>query len=74
MLSYYIVNTFTDKLFSGNPAGVVILENPIEDQLMQKIAKENQLSETAFLLKEDNCYHIRWFTPQKEVALCGHAT
>ncbi|MGT2933514.1 PhzF family phenazine biosynthesis protein [Streptococcus catagoni] len=74
MLPYYIVNAFTDKSFSGNPAGVVVLDKPIEEELMQKIAKENNLSETAFILKENDYYHIRWFTPQKEVDLCGHAT
>ncbi|PNY20244.1 PhzF family phenazine biosynthesis protein [Streptococcus parauberis] len=74
MLPYYVVNAFTDVSFSGNPAGVVVLENELEEKLMQKIAKENNLSETAFIVREKNYYNIRWFTPQKEVDLCGHAT
>lgn len=52
MLPYYVVNAFTNKAFSGNPAGVVVLNEPIKEDLMQKIAKENKLSETAFILKE----------------------
>ncbi|AUO85845.1 Phenazine biosynthesis protein PhzF [Streptococcus agalactiae] len=55
-------------------AGVVVLDEPIKEDLMQKIAKENKLSETAFILKEKDLYKIRWFTPEKEVDLCGHAT
>lgn len=74
MLPYYVVNAFTNKAFSGNPAGVVVLDEPIKEDLMQKIAKENKLSETAFVLKEKDLYKIRWFTPEKEVDLCGHAT
>lgn len=74
MLPYYVVNAFTNKVFSGNPAGVVVLDEPINENLMQKIAKENKLSETAFILKEKELYKIRWFTPEKEVDLCGHAT
>ncbi|AUO84236.1 PhzF family phenazine biosynthesis protein [Streptococcus agalactiae] len=74
MLPYYVVNAFTNKAFSGNPAGVVVLDEPIKEDLMQKIAKENKLSETAFILKEKDLYKIRWFTPEKEVDLCGHAT
>lgn len=74
MLPYYVVNAFTNKTFSGNPAGIVVLDEPIKEELMQKIAKENKLSETAFILKEKDLYKIRWFTPEKEVDLCGHAT
>ncbi|EGJ27030.1 PhzF family phenazine biosynthesis protein [Streptococcus porcinus] len=74
MLPYYVVNAFTNKAFGGNPAGVVVLDEPIKEELMQKIAKENKLSETAFILKEKDLYKIRWFTPEKEVDLCGHAT
>ncbi|HEO5576138.1 TPA: PhzF family phenazine biosynthesis protein [Streptococcus agalactiae] len=74
MLPYYVVNAFTNKAFSGNPAGVVVLNEPIKEDLMQKIAKENKLSETTFILKEKDLYKIRWFTPEKEVDLCGHAT
>lgn len=61
MLPYYVVNAFTDVSFSGNPAGVVVLENELEEKLMQKIAKENNLSETAFIVREKNYYNIRWF-------------
>lgn len=70
----YIVDAFTSKLFSGNPAAVCPLEKWLDEKLMKKIAMENNLSETAFFVKEGNKYHIRWFTPTVEVPLCGHAT
>jgi len=70
----YQVDAFTDKLFSGNPAAVVILESPLPDDVMQSIAVENNLSETAFVSIHENPVSIRWFTPSIEVDLCGHAT
>ena len=70
----FIVDAFTEKPYSGNPAGVCILENELSDDLMAKIAREINHSETAFLLKQDNTYSLRWFTPKTEVNLCGHAT
>lgn len=70
----YQVDAFTDKLFGGNPAAVVPLEEWLADELMQKIAAENNLAETVFFVKENNGYRIRWFTPEVEVELCGHAT
>lgn len=70
----YQIDTFTDKLFSGNPAAVCPLEGWLDDGVMQSIAAENNLSETAFFLKEEEGYRIRWFTPSREVDLCGHAT
>jgi PhzF family phenazine biosynthesis protein len=70
----YQVDSFTDKLFRGNPAGVAISDIEIEDTIMQNIAMEMNLSETAFLIKEKNYYNLRWFTPDSEVNLCGHAT
>jgi PhzF family phenazine biosynthesis protein len=72
----YQVDAFTDQVFQGNPAGVCILPpGKIEDSaLLQNIAMEMNLSETAFLAKQDNEYHLRWFTPETEVKLCGHAT
>jgi len=70
----YKVDAFTGKLFSGNPAAVCPLENWLDDKLMQNIAAENNLSETAFFVKNNNHYDIRWFTPEMEVDLCGHAT
>ena len=74
-LSFYQVDAFTDQAFGGNPAAVIILKEEISDELMQKIAAENNLSETAFLLHyEDNRYRLRWFTPLFEIDLCGHAT
>ena len=70
----YYVDAFTNKLFSGNPAAV-IFSNRIDDEyLMQNIAAENNLSETAFIRKEKNTFHIRWFAPSCEIDLCGHAT
>lgn len=70
----YQVDAFTDHLFGGNPAAVCVLDEWFEEKLMQQIAAENNLSETAFVVKKDNFYEIRWFTPVAEVALCGHAT
>jgi len=73
-LTIYQIDAFTDKLFGGNPAGVVPLQEWLDDETMQKIGLENNLSETAFFVKEGDHYHIRWFTPTSEVPLCGHAT
>ena len=73
-LKQYVVDAFTDKVFKGNPAAVCILSEWIPDMLMQNIAKENNLSETAFTVKRENIYELRWFTPGGEIDLCGHAT
>jgi PhzF family phenazine biosynthesis protein len=73
-LPFYQVDAFTDEVFSGNPAGVCLLEDPLEDQIMQQIAAENNLAETAFIRTDLSPYQIRWFTPTVEVDLCGHAT
>jgi PhzF family phenazine biosynthesis protein len=73
-LPIYTVDAFTDKPFSGNPAAVCILDNPLDESIMQKIAFEMNLSETAFLHRENDAYRLRWFTPAVEVDLCGHAT
>ena len=73
-MKQYIVDAFTDKLFSGNPAAVCILEENLSDETMLNIAKENNLSETAFIFKENNYYNLRWFTPTSEIDFCGHAT
>jgi len=70
----YQVDAFTEKPFSGNPAGVCVLNEKPEEILMQNIAREMNLSETAFLIKEGEKYNLRWFTPNAEVDLCGHAT
>jgi len=70
----YIVDAFTKIPYAGNPAGVCILDYELPDNLMAKIAREINHSETAFLLKIDNVYSLRWFTPTTEVSLCGHAT
>ncbi|MFD2933246.1 PhzF family phenazine biosynthesis protein [Spirosoma flavum] len=72
----YQLDAFTDKLFAGNPAAVVPLNEWLSDERMQQIAAENNLAETAFYVKTDEnaSYHIRWFTPTVEVDLCGHAT
>ena len=69
----YYVDAFTDKLFSGNPAAVIFSQIK-DDHLMQKIAAENNLSETAFIREENDIFHIRWFAPLCEIDLCGHAT
>ncbi|HCC54433.1 MAG: isomerase [Deltaproteobacteria bacterium RIFOXYD12_FULL_55_16] len=73
-LKQYQVDAFTDKVFSGNPAAVVPVSSWPEDSLLQAIAEENNLSETAFFAPSANGFHLRWFTPVKEVDLCGHAT
>jgi PhzF family phenazine biosynthesis protein len=70
----YWVDAFEEGPFTGNPAAVCILDGWLDDDLMQAIAGENGLSETAFLVPGDDGWHIRWFTPAAEVALCGHAT
>lgn len=73
-MRYYVVDAFAQKVFEGNPAGVCIMEEWLPDDTMQNIASENNLSETAFAVKEKNGYHLRWFTPGGEIDLCGHAT
>ena len=74
-LPIYHVDAFvTKEKFSGNPAGVCILSQTVEDDWMRKVAREMNLSETAFLVKHSDGYNLRWFTPTVEVVLCGHAT
>lgn len=80
-MKQYFVDAFTEKIFSGNPAAVVILQHCIDDELMLNMARENNLSETAFAIKEgrpgpngESLYHLRWITPGGEIDLCGHAT
>jgi PhzF family phenazine biosynthesis protein len=73
-LAIYQVDAFTDQPFSGNPAGVCLLPEACDPDWMQKVAREMNLSETAFLLKQADGYDLRWFTPTTEVDLCGHAT
>ncbi len=73
-LRYFVVDAFTDQPFAGNPAAVVLLSAWRDDEWLQNVAMEMNLSETAFLVKEGDGYLLRWFTPKVEVALCGHAT
>jgi PhzF family phenazine biosynthesis protein len=73
-IPYYQVNAFTKSRFGGNPAGVCPLEDWLADEQMQAIATENNLSETAFFVRQGDTYELRWFTPKIEVDLCGHAT
>lgn len=70
----YQIDAFTDAVFSGNPAGVCPLERWLPEGLMQNVALENNLSETAFFVRNGEAFDIRWFTPEQEIALCGHAT
>ena len=70
----FIVDAFTEKIFSGNPAAVCVVEDFPPDDLMQSIARENNLSETAFAVKTGASYRLRWFTPSTEIDFCGHAT
>jgi len=73
-MKQYIVDAFTDRPFAGNPAAVCVMDAwPAEDS-MKKLARENNLSETAFLVREEGGWRLRWFTPGTEVELCGHAT
>lgn len=73
-MKQYIVDAFTDKPFSGNPAAVCVMDKWPTEEFMKNLAMENNLSETAFIVKEEQGYHLRWFTPGSEVELCGHAT
>lgn len=70
----YTVDSFAEKPFGGNPAGVCILSEPRDESWMQNVAREMNLSETAFLREQEGGFRLRWFTPAVEVALCGHAT
>lgn len=73
-LTMYQVDAFADRPFAGNPAAVLILDRPLDDRLMQSIATENNLAETAFAVRDGADWLIRWFTPLHEAAFCGHAT
>lgn len=76
ILTMFQVDAFTEKLFQGNPAAVILLDEWLTDVLMQKIATENNLSETAFLKSSgiSDGWELRWFSPKREVDFCGHAT
>lgn len=74
IMKYYIVDAFAEEIFKGNQAGVCLLEKPLDEETMQNIAIENNLAETAFVLKNEQAYDLRWFTPEYEIDLCGHAT
>ena len=73
-MKQYIVDAFTSKPFAGNPAAVCVMDSWPSERSMMKLAMENNLSETAFIVREDTGYRLRWFTPGTEVELCGHAT
>jgi len=73
-LSIFQADAFAEDLFCGNPAAVIPLPDWLPDRIMQNIAMENNLSETAFFVPGETGYHLRWFTPTTEVSLCGHAT
>lgn len=73
-MKQYVVDAFTREVFRGNPAAVCVMKDWLPDEMMQKIAIENQLSETAFAVKQGDMYGLRWFTPGGEIDLCGHAT
>lgn len=73
-IPFYVVDAFADGPFTGNPAGVCALREPLPDAVMQRMAAEHNLPETAFLLPDEEGWRIRWFTPRGEVDLCGHAT
>ncbi|MBC8112226.1 MAG: PhzF family phenazine biosynthesis protein [Verrucomicrobia bacterium] len=73
-IPFFHVDAFTDKIFAGNPAGVCPLDNWLDDTILLNIASENNLAETAFFVKTGEDFHLRWFTPEIEMDLCGHAT
>ena len=73
-IMYYHINAFTDRVFAGNPAGVCFLDSWVDDKILQSIAAQNNLSETAFLVLAGEHYELRWFSPGMEIDLCGHAT
>jgi predicted PhzF superfamily epimerase YddE/YHI9 len=73
-IPYYQIDTFTSSVFSGNPAGVCLLGDWLPEAVLQSIAAENNLSDTAFVVQRDSLFDLRWFTPCLEVDLCGHAT
>lgn len=74
LLRLYQIDAFTSRPFSGNPAAVMLLEHWLDDAMMQAIAMENNLAETAFAVRSGDLWHLRWFTPTQEVDFCGHAT
>ncbi|KTD35607.1 phenazine biosynthesis PhzF [Legionella moravica] len=73
-IDFFQIDAFTDKVFHGNSAAVCLLDDWLNDELLLAIAAENNLSETAFIIEAPNGFHIRWFTPNGEISLCGHAT
>ena len=73
-LSLYQVDAFTNKVFGGNPACVVPLKKWLKNETLLKIAQENSVPETAFFVDTETGFHLRWFTPEIEMDLCGHAT
>jgi len=73
-MPFYQVDTFASRVFAGNPAGVCLLDEWLPQDTMQSIAAENNLPETAFLVPQEGRYELRWFTPEVEIDLCGHAT
>ena len=73
-MKQYVVDAFTDKVFAGNPAAVCVMDAWLPEETLMKITRENNLSETAFAVKEGEGYRLRWFTPGGEIDLCGHAT
>lgn len=74
MMRQYVIDAFTDHVFAGNPAAVCVMDKWLDEEKMMAITIENNLSETAFAVKEGEKYHLRWFTPGGEIDLCGHAT
>lgn len=74
-MKYFVVDAFAENVFGGNPAGVCVVDQPLSSEMMQSIAAENNLSETAFVYKKElGKYDLKWFTPKAEIDLCGHAT
>ena len=74
-MKQFIVDAFTDHVFAGNQAAICVLDKWLPEEIMLNITKENNFSETAFIVKEnEDTYHLRWFTPEAEIDLCGHAT
>lgn len=73
VIKQYTIDAFSDSVFKGNPASVCLLDNWLDDEILLNIAKENNLSETAFVIRHGQDFKLRWFTPKAEIDLCGHA-
>lgn len=73
-ISYWLINTFTNELYKGNPAAICLLDEEVSEETMQKIAKEIPVPTTAFIEKKQVEFTLKWFTPNRQIPICGHGT